>query len=413
MAEGATLFMVLFAGFQALLHHHTGQDDLAVGTDVAGRDRAELEPLIGFFVNQLVLRTDLSGDPSFRDLVRRTRQVALDAYAHQELPFDLLVQHLLPARDPGHSPFFQAKLFLIHDDTTGAECPGLTIRSREVETGAARLDLTVGLWDTPRGIHGWINYRTALFEGSTIERLARELQTILERAAERPEARLSELLPAPARHPPRFRRVQPRSVSLAAAALTTRSVLGPGRGLPLVIQPAAEALDLAEWTAANRDDLAAELARHGAILFRGFGIDSAAAFERFAHAACPDLLAHNPEHDPLSADGKIQTPVHYAPYRKLLWHNENSFQRRWPTKIMFACQQPADRGGETPLVDSREVFRRIPSRTHRMFGERKIMYVRTLGAGVGLDNNLCMFPPMNVGRRSRTTTPTDPQQKYP
>ena len=174
-------------------------------------------------------------------------------------------------------------------------------------------------------------------------------------------------------------------MSPTAAELTTRALLEPGRGLPLVIQPAAEAIDLAEWAAANRADLAAELSRHGAILFRGFDVHSAAAFERFAHAACPDLLAHNPEHVPLSADGTIQTPVHYAPYRKLLWHNENSFQRRWPTRIMFACQQPADRGGETPLVDSRAVLRRIPSRIHRTFGERKIMYVRTLGAGVGLD----------------------------
>ncbi len=143
-AEQATLFMVLLAGFKALLHRYTGQDDLVVGTDVAGRERTEFEPLIGFFVNQLVLRTDLSGDPTFRNLIGRTRQVALAAYSHQELPFDLLVQHLKPPRDASYSPLFQVKLFLVHD--ADAVLPGLTIDSREIDSGGARHDLTVGLW---------------------------------------------------------------------------------------------------------------------------------------------------------------------------------------------------------------------------------------------------------------------------
>src|SRR5205807_58794 len=130
------------------------QPDLVIGTDTAGRDRAEFEGLIGFFVNQLVLRTDLGGNPSFRTLLGRTRQVALDAYSHQELPFDLLVQHLKPQRDPSYSPLFQVKLFLVHDDYAAPDFAGLEIDSQEIDSGSARHDVTIGLWETSRGVHG-------------------------------------------------------------------------------------------------------------------------------------------------------------------------------------------------------------------------------------------------------------------
>src|SRR5207253_7579113 len=110
--EGCTLYMVLLAAFQALLHRYSGQEDFCVGTPIAGRNRAETEGLIGFFVNTLVLRTDLSGDPSFRALLGRVREAALGAYAHQDLPFEMLIQTLRPARDLSHSSLFQVMFIL-------------------------------------------------------------------------------------------------------------------------------------------------------------------------------------------------------------------------------------------------------------------------------------------------------------
>jgi amino acid adenylation domain-containing protein len=388
-AERATLFMVLLAGFQALLHHLTGQDDLVVGTDAAGRERSEFEPLIGFFVNQLVLRTDLSGDPTFRELIGRARDVALGAYAHQELPFDLLVQHLRPQRDPGYSPLFQVKFFLVQDNVEPV-FPGLTIESREIDTGGARHDLTLGLWETPRGIRGWINYRTALFDAETIQRFDDELIAILARSVNTPDLPLSRIIRSAEQRPEaavprrRFERVRPRMVSLYDNDAVRSSPLGPGGKLPLLVEPAAE-LSFAEWIVANRGWIEGKLAIHGAILFRGFGVNSTAPFERAASAICPDLLSENAEHVPISASGKVQVPVYYAPYRKLLWHNENSFNRSWPMKIIFGCARPAAQGGETPLVDCRRMFQRLPDPIRRQFLEKQITYVRTLGTGLGLD----------------------------
>jgi hypothetical protein len=411
-AEKATFFMVLLAGFQVMLHRYSGQHDLVIGTDVAGRERAEFESLIGFFVNQLVLRTDLAGDPSFRALLGRTRQVALDAYAHQELPFDLLVQHLKPPRDPSYSPLFQVKLFLVHEDGAAPDFGSLEIDSREIDSGFARHDLTVGLWDSPRGVHGWINYSTALFDSSTINHMATEFITFLARSAASPDASLSELVDAQRGPPPphfqsqeavsadaaseparmqrgaaprrRFQRVTPKMVGPTDAEVTM-GLLGPGRELPLVIEPTSATMELADWAAANHNWIGTRLAHNGALLFRGFGIDSAESFERIASAICPDLFSENAEHVPLSPTGKVQVPVFYAPYQKLLWHNENSFNRTWPMMLFFGCLQPAFQGGETPLVDCRKLFRSIPEEIRRHFMEKQVMYVRTLGAGLGLD----------------------------
>src|SRR6185436_15607226 len=125
-SEAATSFMVLLAAFQALLGRLTGERDLSVGTPIAGRDRVELEPLIGFFVNTLVLRGDLEGDPSFVELVRRSREVTLEAHAHQALPFERLVEELQPQRSLSHTPLFQVVLALQNAPAGRLELPGLT-----------------------------------------------------------------------------------------------------------------------------------------------------------------------------------------------------------------------------------------------------------------------------------------------
>lgn len=155
--------------------------------------------------------------------------------------------------------------------------------------------------------------------------------------------------------------------------------------LPLVIEPAAQDLDLADWAAANLDFLNDRLLHHGAILFRGFGITSAARFERVAGSLCSRLYSDNGEHQHDRLSGNVYTPVFYAPEKHLLWHNENSFNHRWPAKILFCCTRPAAVGGETPLVDSRRVYERVEPRLRQRFEDRGVLYTRNYGAGVGLD----------------------------
>src|SRR6185369_1299384 len=169
--QGATLFMTLLAGFTTLLHRATGQDDLAVATPVAGRTRVETEPLIGLFVNTLVLRARLEGDPTFVTLLGRLRETTLAAFAHQEVPFERLVEELMPERDLSRPPLAQVMLAVQNAPAGALALPGLSLRTVPLATGTSKLELTVDLTETMAGLEGRIEYNTDLFDATTAARL--------------------------------------------------------------------------------------------------------------------------------------------------------------------------------------------------------------------------------------------------
>ncbi len=191
--ERATLFMALLAGFEALLCRYTGQEDIAVGTPIANRNRAEVEGVIGCFVNVLAPRTDLSGDPTFRDLLRRVRGVTLGAYDHQDLPFERLVEELHPERDLSRNPLFQVMFALQNVPARVLELPGLSVSPVEVHTGTSKFDLTLTVEERPDGLAGGFEYSADLFDAATVERMAGHFRTLLEGAAANPDAPLSRL----------------------------------------------------------------------------------------------------------------------------------------------------------------------------------------------------------------------------
>jgi non-ribosomal peptide synthetase component F len=162
-----------------------------VGTDVANRSLAETEKLIGFFVNQLALRTDLSGDPTFRELLARVREVALEAYAYQEMPFDKLVETLNPPREVNRAPLFQVKFVLQNAPTPDLEMAGLRLSLMEAHSGTAKFDLLFNIWEVEEGLFGLIEYSTELFEPATITRMLANYELILRQAAADPQTRLS------------------------------------------------------------------------------------------------------------------------------------------------------------------------------------------------------------------------------
>ncbi|MFF2013913.1 amino acid adenylation domain-containing protein [Streptomyces sp. NPDC058195] len=191
----ASLYMVLLAAFQVLLVKYTRQDDVTVGSPVAGRNRAETEDLIGFFVNTLALRTDLSGDPAFTELLDRVKDTALGAFDHQDLPFERLVEELAPDRDPSRNPLFQTMfVFQNTPDKHGWSLPGLDVEPFTVTLPDAKFDLTLMMSeDAGGGLRGTLEYRTDLFERDTVTRLAGHLGTLLGQVAVEPAARLSRL----------------------------------------------------------------------------------------------------------------------------------------------------------------------------------------------------------------------------
>ena len=191
--RGNTLFMTLLSGFAALLHSYSRQEDFAIGTNVANRTRLETEGLIGFFVNQQVLRTDLSGDPSGLELLSRTRNVALAAFAHQDVPFDRVVEELSLPRDPSRSPLFQVKLDLLNTPSSALELPRLRVSPLRIDRQVVRYDLHLVLSEGERGIHGALQYNSDLFDAATAEQMSHRFKLLLSALAATPELRLSEL----------------------------------------------------------------------------------------------------------------------------------------------------------------------------------------------------------------------------
>jgi acyl carrier protein len=194
--EAATLFVTLLAGLQTLLHIRTGAADLVVGTDMANRNRFETEGLIGFFINQLALRTDLSGDPTFRELLGREREVALGAYAHQDMPFDRLVDALKLPRHLSHAPLFQIKLVLENVPEPRLALPDLRLRPFIVESTTAQLDMNLRANESAAGIGLSLEYSTDLYDAAVIDRFLEQLEEVLRAAAARPDSRLSEIAAA-------------------------------------------------------------------------------------------------------------------------------------------------------------------------------------------------------------------------
>ena len=200
-AQGVTLYMSLLSAFLLLMSRYSGQDDVAIGTPIANRTRKETEELIGFFVNTLVIRGDLSKDPSFVDLLKIIREIALEGYSHQDIPFEQLVEDLNPERSLSHSPLFQVMFALQNSPVESASLPDIEFEPlvfkgdevKAISTGVSRFDLTLTLSETPQGITGGMEYNTDLFDESTIVRMLSHYERLLAAIVEAPETHISKL----------------------------------------------------------------------------------------------------------------------------------------------------------------------------------------------------------------------------
>lgn len=193
LQEDVTLFMLLVATLQTLLHRYSGQEEILVGSPVAGRPCVETENLVGLFLNTLVLRGDCSGDPTFGEFLKRVRQVALDAYAHQELPFEKLVEALQPRRDLSRSPLFQVMFILQNEPLRPLELPGLRLKPVPTHSGTAKFDLLFSVEAAPGGLSGFVEYNTDLFNEAAIARMLAHFERLLESALANPGQRVSAL----------------------------------------------------------------------------------------------------------------------------------------------------------------------------------------------------------------------------
>ncbi|WP_188051873.1 non-ribosomal peptide synthetase [Azospirillum sp. Sh1] len=410
--RGATPFMALLAAFNAMLHRETGANDLLVGTDTAGRPDRALEGLIGFFVNVVPLRSRLEPGVSFDALLDRTRQTALDAFDHDALPFDRIVEAVGVPRDRGRNPLVQV-LFVLQNVPGGPlELPDLVIAEAPPAERQSKFDMALflepvggGSGDGPGGpalAADWV-FASSLFDPTTVRRFHDAWVALLERAVADPSQPVLPPFPAPSagqEFPPmdQTRRASAklsrlggpaapcRPARLQAADPIRRSFLTPGSDFPIMLEPATPDLDPVAWAEGNRgliDDL---LLRHGAILFRGFALPDPQAFECFAEAMEPTGLFGSYGDLPKKEGGRNtyrSTP--YPERQMILYHNESSHLDRWPRKQWFFAEQVAPVGGCTPIVDCRRMLTLLPADLVTMLETRGLLYVRTFTPRLDVD----------------------------
>jgi amino acid adenylation domain-containing protein len=394
--EGTTLFMTCLAAFQLLLSRWSGQRDLIVGTDVANRGRVETEDLIGFFTNLLSLRAKLSDSLKFTELLRQVRETTLEAYAHQDLPFEKLVEELRPPRDLGRNPLVQVLLVMQNEPSRELELPGLKISRFALPVESSRFDLVLFLSESEAGLEGMWLYNSDLFEPATIGRLSLQYKELLESVVRDPEAPLDSYKIAraeqtsskrmekkvPPTHVNRLRSMRRKGVDLSQLSGVRTGALQAGQTLPLVLEPDAVDVDLAEWAGSNRHFIDRHLLKHGAILFRGFPINSVVEFEEFACAICPELFGEYGDLPREQQGGKVYGSTPYPADETILFHNESSHMHRWPMLIWFYCVKAAEQGGESPILDCRRIYQLMEPSLRERFEQKGLMYVRNFTEGL-------------------------------
>ena len=403
--ENSTMFMTLLAGFKTLLSIYSGQSDVIVGTDVANRNRVEAESALGFFVNTLALRTDLSGNPPFREALSRVRLTTLGAYAHQDVPFHELVRELNPPREAGGNPVFQILFVLQNAPVPEVDLPGVAASPIDFGHHSAAFDLSVLAHEEPGGaIDAIFRYRPARFDAETIAKLGRDYERFLAHAAEHPETPIREF-PAIATRKEEAKAVMPgfNGKSRKPSALDALRSLAPqprsfsvhdlvrtrrfenDRALPLIVEPSVPEIDPLAWVAANSDWVEQRLLEHGGLLFRNFRIESLNQFEEFARAACGTLIEYGERSSPrTSLQGRVYSSTDHPSDQHILLHCEQSYTLEWPMRIWFCCLQPASRGGRTPIASTREITKSLDPLVLGEFDRRGVLYVRNYGGGLGL-----------------------------
>ncbi len=399
-SKQTTLFTLLVSGVAAVLSRWSAQTEVMLGTPVANRRTQDAQSLIGLFVNTLVLRLRLSGNPSCLELIERTRNTVEQALTHQDVPFEKIVRSLNPRRGSETSPLFQVMLTYFNEPTRDyLDFPGVKWRPIEINRGFAYRDLTLrmGMLQTKFVVD--VEYKTDLFNPETIENLALQLERVLGQIVEAPALALDELEVDFVSHKPAevrpawtgagrrlFQRVlqQPKGVEVDRESVREEDRFGVP-DWPLVYRATSSDVHLAAWFQKNRVRIRQMLHRHGAILWRGFGIRSAEQLLALARGLDAPPLDYSEKSTPRTKvlDG-VYTSTEYPADQNIMLHNECAYFTRWPGLIFFCCLKPAERGGATTLGDMRKIYRRIDPAVRKEMIRRGVLYVRNFHAGTDL-----------------------------
>ncbi len=405
-----TPYTVLLASFQLFVHRRAGTPDLVIGTDVAGRPLAELNDLVGFFVNVVPLRSRLDAGAlaaSFAERVAAVRDLSLRAFEHEALPFEQIADAAQVARDRRWNPLVQLLFVMQNAPLPDADLPGLGVTPLSLAPTHSKFDMALFVSADNDGWRvDWV-YATALFRRATIDTFAGSWQALLEELVNHPDTPLAAAFDAadantaaplagaadrPAPGAGKLKglaaRKRPREAGEAAPAAAaerplvrtwTDDTLGQ---LPVFVEPNVGDLDPVAWAGANRHFIETLLQRHAMILFRNFALPTPRAFEAFADAMSPGLYGGYGDLPKKEGGERTYKSTPYPEKEMILFHNESSHLDRWPRKQWFYCELPSKVGGATPVVDCRRMLAELPSELVAKFERLSLSYVRTFTTGL-------------------------------
>ncbi|MET0355814.1 MAG: condensation domain-containing protein, partial [Cellvibrio sp.] len=399
---GSTLFMVMLNAFNSLLQRATGAQDFIVGTDLANREHPALESLIGFFVNVLPLRAQLNAGENFAARLEKLRTNTLDAFQHQSVPFDSLVEMLQPERQTGVNPLVQVLFVMQNTPATIAELPGLVLEEISAGQETCKFDLAVFVdEDEQKNVRVYWKYRRSLFNEETIKHLQTGFEELVALVANNPDEALAkwqwqsktqqqnaaaaadEENSKAARKQSKLNKLKTTRVTAVSKApeeqvktSTFGATANDGTSLPLVIEPLLAELDAVLWARECKPWIENLLRIHGGLLFRGFNVPDAQAFEAFAQAIEPALYGQYGDLPKNKSGKNIYHSTPYPEQQMILFHNESSHLSQWPKKQWFYCEIPARKGGCTPIVDCRKVYQQLPAHILAPLEEKGLLYVR-------------------------------------
>ncbi|NRR33611.1 amino acid adenylation domain-containing protein [Oxalobacteraceae bacterium] len=385
-----SLFTLLLASFQLLLHRQSGAADLVIGTDVAGRSHPALEQLIGFFVNVLPLRSRLDAEQSFTEWLAQAHEASLAAFAHQDLPFDQILDTAGLARGRQRKPLVQVLFVMQNMPEAQFDIPGLRIELKAQASTQSKFDLAVFVSESAQGLRAQWVFASALYRRESIARSAAQWQELLRQIVARPQdslasfpitpfkdSSMSDTPTAKAGKMDKLKKLAGKDGAKAAPRAPVRmSYLREGREFPLVIEASSD-IDAVAWAGSQRDYIDSVLTRHGGILFRNFGLNTPQDFENFAELIEPELYGNYGDLPKKEGGRNTYRSTPYPEREMILFHNESAHLDHWPRKQWFYCELPSPVGGATPIVDCREMLRRLPAALVDEFERKELLYVRT------------------------------------
>ncbi|MET3492987.1 non-ribosomal peptide synthetase [Variovorax boronicumulans] len=394
-AKKTSRFTVMLAAFLALVHREAGTADLVIGTDVAGRDHPELEKLMGFFVNVVPLRSRGNASARFTDWLAQVHATTQSALAHGSVPFDRILDLAGIPRSQG-TPV--RMLFVMQNTPAGHfEIPGLRIDVVPQRVRHSKFDIAVFVHEgssdrAAEWTAEWV-YDTGLYRAESIRRWAAEWCALLRQLVITPDARVEQLFSTPVRKEfpmnpmpspqlgklDKLKKFAARapSATVPSASPVKTSFLAEGREFPLVIEATGHGFDAVAWVRGHRGFVDEALARHGGLLFRNFGLATPQDFEAFAENVEPELYGSYGDLPKKEGGRRTYRSTPYPEKQMILYHNESSHMERWPRKQWFYCELPSPVGGATPIVDCREMLRRLPADIVEAFERKALTYVRT------------------------------------